>query len=476
MKIIRKIHNFVEIKSIQSIKLIIIKMKKLTILLFAFAISFTTFAQKDELKAAEKAIKKSDYPTAKVAVDKADALIANSDDKTKAKFYYLKGQTYAGLVETEPTIENFEMASSAFTELMEVEKGMGTTKYSDLAGPTMQVLISDLRTKGAESYQNKDYSNAKNELYLAYNLSKTDTLLLEYVANASYLEVDSKKREVKRKYDDGAVSEDEYNKDVAVLNKDFDESLDYFIQLKNMGYTGIESLYSVRNIESGKRENVGTESQMDLMVKTKEYDEPEIEVTESKLPKIIKNIASIYNEKGDNEKAIEAFKEARKVLPNDVNLIQNEAVLHYKLGNIDEYVRLINEAIELEPDNAVLYFNLGVISNDQGDIEKAKDYYRKAIEIKPDYKDAYSNLGSAMLEKDKGLVEEMNENLSNFDKYDAIKARQVVLYKEVIPIYEKAYELEPDDLDTIRTLMSLYENVEMEEKYKELRAIYDDLK
>ena len=76
--------------------------------------------------------------------------------------------------------------------------------------------------------------------------------------------------------------------------------------------------------------------------------------------------------------------------------------------------------------------------------------------LNPDYRDAYVNLGSAMLEQDKVLVEEMNENLSNFDKYDVIKAKQVALYKEVIPIYEKAYEIDSDDLDTIRTLMSLY--------------------
>ena len=451
-------------------------MKKLSIMLFAFAISFATYAQKDELKATDKAIKKKDYAAAKIAIAPVDALIVNADDKTKAKYYYLRGQTYAGLIETEPTIENFEIASTSFSTLIEIEKGMGSTKYTDLASPTLQFLKSDLRTKGAESYQNKDYTSAKNELYLAYGLSPNDTLLLEYVANAAYLDVDAKKREVKKKYDDGVATEAEYNQTVTLLNKDFNESLGYFLQLKDMGYTGIESLYSVRNIDSGKRENVTSEAQMTLMVKTKDYDEPQTEVTESKLPKIVKNIASIYNEQGDNEKAIAAFRDAREVAPNDVALIQNEAVLHYKMGNIDEYVKLINEAIALEPNNAVLYFNLGVISNDQGDIEKAKEYYRKAIEIKPEYKDAYSNLGSAMLEKDKSLVDEMNENLSNFDKYDAIKARQVILYKEVIPVYEKAYELDPDDLDTIRTLMSLYENVEMEDKYKELRVLYDSLK
>ena len=86
------------------------------------------------------------------------------------------------------------------------------------------------------------------------------------------------------------------------------------------------------------------------------------------------------------------------------------------------------------------------------------------------------NLGSAYLEDDKVLVEEMNKNLNDFDKYDEIKAKQSDLYKKVIPLYEKAYELRPDDIDTIRTLMSLYENTEMDDKFQSMKEKYDTLK
>jgi tetratricopeptide (TPR) repeat protein len=117
-----------------------------------------------------------------------------------------------------------------------------------------------------------------------------------------------------------------------------------------------------------------------------------------------------------------------------------------------------------------------VISNEQKNYAKAKEYYLKAIELNPKYKDAYVNLGAVLLVKDQELVEEMNANLSNFDKYDKIKAKQVDLYKEVIPYYEKAYALDSDDIDIVRTLMSLYENVEMDAKFKEMKAKYDSMK
>jgi len=421
-------------------------MKKPILLLLTLFISLTTFAQKDEIKAAEKAFKKSDLAMAKTEIDKADALIANADDKTKAKYYYIKGETYAGLSKTQPTSENYKVAADSFNSLFALEKEMGSDKYTKLAEPTLNTMISDLSSKGIKSYQDKNYDAAKSELYQVYNLSTKDTAFLEYAANAAY------------------------------LAKDFDTALDYFTQLKNIEYTGIVTEYSAKNVDTGEREAMSSVSQMNLMVKSKQYTDPKTTVTESKHPSIVKNIALIYVEKGETDKAIGAIKDAREIAPNDVNLILTEANVQIKLGNKEEFATLMNEAIKLDPNNATLYFNLGVISGEQGDTEKAKEYYNKAIELKPDYVDAYINLGSAMLEDDKALVEEMNKNLSDFKKYDVIKAKQVKLYKEVIPVYENAYELDSNDIDTVRTLMSLYENAEMEDKFQQMREKYESLK
>ncbi len=421
-------------------------MKKQILLLLTLFLSIATFAQKDELKDAEKAIKKLDYATAKSSLTQAESLIAGADDKTKAKFYYLKGETYAALAKTAPTTENFETAANSFNTLFDVEKGMGSSKYSSLAEPTLNTLVSDVSARGIKSYQDQNYDVAKGQLYEVFVLSPKDTVFLEYAANAAY------------------------------LAKDYDASLDYFTQLKSLGYTGISTEYTAKNVETGEVENLGTKTNMDLMVKTGQYVDPKVTTLESKKPSIIKNIAYTHVEMGNTDKAIAAIKDARKLNPTDVNLILTEANLQIKLGNKDEFANLMNEAIKMDPNNPILYFNLGVISGEQGDVEKSKEYYRKAIEINPEYVDAYVNLGSAMLEKDKALVEEMNKNLNNFDKYDVIKAKQVDLYKEVIPVYEKAYSLKSDDIDTIRTLMSLYENAGMDEKFQEMRVLYDAMK
>lgn len=421
-------------------------MKNQILLLVALFVCTATFAQKDELKAAEKAVKKNDYATALTEVTKAEALISGADDKTKAKFYYLKGETYAALAKTDPSEANYAAAAESFNLLFSVEETLGAKKYSVLAEPTLNTMISEVSAKGIESYQNKNYTAAKTELFQVYNLSPKDTIYLEYAANAAY------------------------------LDKDYDVALDYFITLKEIGFTGISTEYTAVNNETGERENMGTKNQMDLMVKTGTYKDAKVETSESKQPTVIKNIAFVYVEKGDTEKALAAVRDARAVAPEDVNLILTEANLQIKLGNKDEFASLMAEAIELDPTNASLYFNLGVISGEQGDFEKAKEYYSKCIELDPEYVDGYVNLGSAFLEEDKVLVEEMNKSLNDFDKYDEIKAKQSDLYKSVIPFYEKAFELRPDDIDTIRTLMSLYENTEMDDKFKTMKEKYDSLK
>ena len=64
-------------------------MMKNNILAFVLGlITISNFAQKNELKIAEKAIKSQDYTNAVTAVLEAESLIANMDNKTKAKFIF----------------------------------------------------------------------------------------------------------------------------------------------------------------------------------------------------------------------------------------------------------------------------------------------------------------------------------------------------------------------------------------------------
>lgn len=411
----------------------------------AIFIGLSTYAQKDEIKAAEKALKSGDIATAKSSVDQAEGLIANADDKIKANFYFVKAKTYYDVAKKNPSLDPnaYDIAAKSFQKLISFEKEIGKDKYTEEAQPLLNALVGDVSQKGIKEYQEKNYAAATKSLYQTYELSKKDTLFLEYAANAAY------------------------------LDENYDTALDYFKRLKEMGYTGITTEYSATNIETGEVENFASKSQMDILVKSNQYKDPKVEISESKRATVVKNIAYILVEKGEVENAITAVQEARKIAPGDINILLTEANLLLKLGKKDEFAALMKEAIKQDPNNPNLHFNVGVINQEQGNVEEAKSYYNKAIELDPNYADAYINLGALTLEKDKEFVEEMNKNLSNFSKYDAIKAKQKELYKEVLPFYEKAYTIKKKDIEIVRTLMSLYENLEMDDKFKEMKALWD---
>lgn len=396
-------------------------------------------AQKSELRTAEKALKKQKYAEAITAISSAENLIANAADKYKAKFYFLKGKAYAAK-------KDYLTAAEAFQSLRDFEKKIGKERYSEDAAPILNQMIQEVSGRAIKLYNAKDYKNATKDFYTTYALSPVDTTFLY----------------------NAAVS--------ATISKNYDKSLEYYNKLKDLGYTGVQTQYLAVNKATGKKENLGSKTQRDLMLKSGQYSNPENKVTASKKADIIKNIAYILKEQGKTEEAMVAVQEARRANPGDLNLLLTEADLYVKLNKMDKFAELMEEAVKVDPTNPTLYYNLGVVNYNQKRAEDAKKYYKKAIELKPDYADAYMNLAVAQLEKDQELVDKMNAlPVSDVKGYKKLEGERVALYKEALPTLEKADQLKRS-LETVRTLLNIYETLEMEDKAKEFRALYKSMK
>lgn len=413
-------------------------MKTKVIALFLGLASITMFAQKNEIKAAEKAVKKQDYGAAVSSVKAAEALIGNMDDKMKAKFYFFKGQAFQG-------IKDFQTAADAYNALDALEKKTGRKKYSEAAKPMKSQMVQEVYKKASDQYKSKDYANAIGNFYLTYQLSPQDTI---FVYNA-------------------AIS--------ATLSKDFDTALKYYQELQDLGYTGITTMYFATNKETGVKENLGSKENRDIQVKIGAYKDPVEEKTASKIGDITKNLAYILKEQGKTDEALKAIEKARTMFPDDLNLILTEADIYYQLGDTQKFGELMERAVKEDPTNPQLFFNLGVINFDQGNKEEAKGYYEKAIELQDDYADAYMNLAVLILDEEKTIVEEMNKNLSDFDKYDELLLQQKNVYKEALPFLEKADKF-GRNINTVQTLMNIYSTLEMTDKEQEYSALYKKLR
>ncbi|NNE31823.1 MAG: tetratricopeptide repeat protein [Winogradskyella sp.] len=417
-------------------------MKKLMTLVLLLAVTSMSFAQKNEVKAIEKALKNSNFADAKSAVSAAEALKGNMDDKLKAKYYFLKAQAlYANGAGSDANIDE---AISTLDKLKDLESSMGKLKYTDEANEMKMAMTRSFLEKANNAITNKDYKVAASRFEKVYKMSPQDTIYLYYAASS------------------------------AVNAQDFDNALEYYLDLKNMGYTGATMNYMATNIETGEEETFADKQQRDLSVRiAKTYDNPRDERGSSKTAEIVKNIALIYVSKDENEKALAAMAEARKENPDDLGLLLSEANVYLKMGNKEKFKALMEEATQKDPDNAELQYNLGVLAAEGGNREGAIKYYEKAIAVNPSYADAYNNLAVVILEGEAEIVEEMNSlgtSAADNRKYDELKNKRSELYNRAIPYLTKSLELRSMNINAAKTLMNIYSALGETEKFKEMRA------
>ena len=409
-----------------------------------FAITSMSFAQKNEVKAIEKALKNSNFADAKTAVAAAEALKGNMDDKTKAKFYLLKAKALIG----SGSDEDVDKAMLALNKLTDLETSMGKLKYTAEANEIKSTTLNSYLTKANADINNKDYKTAAKRFGKAYMMSPKDTIYLYYAASS------------------------------AVTAQDYDEALEHYVKLKNMNYSGVKMNYYATNVETGVEETFSDKTTRDFAVKSKAYNNPSDKMSESKKAEIVKNIALIYVSQGKDEKALAAMADARAENPDDIGLLLSEANVHLKMGNRDKFKNLMEEATQKDPNNAELLYNLGVLAAEGGNAEESKKYYQKAISLNPNYVDAYNNLAVVILEGEAAIVEEMNGlGTSSADnrRYDELKEERANLYKEAIPYLEKALELKSTNVDAARTLMNIYSALGETEMFKTMKAKVEEI-
>jgi tetratricopeptide (TPR) repeat protein len=420
---------------------------KYGIVAIALFVNIALFAQKDELKAAEKAIKNGNAEEAKATLAKIEGIIGSAEDAQKAQYFILKGNASLNLAQKKVDEDkNIEDAEKAYNEVIATESKSGKNKYTADAQKSLLEVKRLLTNSAIVDNDNKRYKESALKLYRAYLMDKKDVALLYYAAGS-------------------AINANEY-----------DMALDYYTQLKKLNYSGEATNYTAKSKINDEYQNFPNMKDRDKAVAIGTHSDPKTENVPSKRPEINKNIALILVEKGRIEEAKKAIIEAKELDPNNTSLILTEADLYLKTEDFATYKKLISEVLAKDPNNADLFFNLGVItskSKDKGTKGEAESYYLKAIQIDPKYRNAYINLAVLKLGDEKELVEKMKKlgnSPAEEKKYQALKVQRQDMYKSVIPFLEKAQELFSDDADIKSTLLGVYNALDMTEKYKAFKA------
>ena len=392
------------------------------------------YAQKKELRQAQKLFKASKLGEAKTSLSANQAIIEGSDDaKIKTQYHFLKGQIARLDKDFQASYDNLKLAE-------------GNSALKAVLTTEIQQLTSDIVNAAIAQSEAKEFIPSSENLYLAYQINPEE--------NKDYLY---------------------YAATNAVNGSDYNIALERYIQLRDINYTGVVTKYYVTDVASGEETEVSA-TEFGIYQKSKDYTNARSEDTESKYPEIVKNIALIYNELGQKDNAMKAVQDARKANPGDVGLILTEANIYIQLGEKQRYKELIKEALEKDPSNAILYFNLGVVNSEQGDSALAREYYEKAIEIDPSMENAYLNLVALILENESKIVEQMNSlGNSRADnlKYDELKKERETLYKECVPVLKQLIALDDSNLEAVQTLRNIYGTIGDNEGFMEMKAIME---
>ena len=172
-------------------------------------------------------------------------------------------------------------------------------------------------------------------------------------------------------------------------------------------------------------------------------------------PNIYAFMSEIYLTEGNSEKALAIIKEGREYFESDVSLIISELNFYLAAKDFVKAEELLSLAVEEDPNNENLFFALGTSYDNLGDFDKALEAYKEAIDINPDFYDANYNLGIMMYNKGGELNNKVND-ISDFKKADALKAKAESIMLEGLPYIETCYRLQQDDRNILIVLKELY--------------------
>ena len=183
--------------------------------------------------------------------------------------------------------------------------------------------------------------------------------------------------------------------------------------------------------------------------------------------------AGIYNilkeielVEGDTAAALEVLKEGYQAYPEQMLLVLTNFYLQNDMPK--EALEYLQIAKEKDAENPDYSFAEGTLYESLEKPEKAIASYEEALEIDPEFFNANYNLGVLYYNKVVDLLREADK-IKNNKKYNEAKNEAMKELKKAVPYLEKAEELEPNNLEVLSTLKSVYYWLEMEDEYNRIQ-------
>lgn len=158
----------------------------------------------------------------------------------------------------------------------------------------------------------------------------------------------------------------------------------------------------------------------------------------------LNNLAVLYFDTEQFEKAIDGFKKVLEIKPDDFHAFHNLGMAYAQIGQKDLAKEYYGKAIKVNPKDTSTYYNLANLYREEGDLNQAIYFYKKSIDVNPNYYFAYNNLAN--------IYSEQRD------------------YQKAIEFYKKAIKINPDYTIARYNLGAVYF------KKSDLKAAYEEWK
>lgn len=181
-----------------------------------------------------------------------------------------------------------------------------------------------------------------------------------------------------------------------------------------------------------------------------------------------------YMNKKDSTSAVNTLKEAVNKFPTDMWFMQNLINYYIYSKKISEALVYLNAAIEKEPTMGQYYYVKGNLEEANNNFDGALAAIDKSIQLDPTMADAYAAKGRLYYNKAVRMAEEANK-IKDVKAYNAEMKKVDGVFKESVPFFKKASEMNPKDVDYKKTLKTLYYRLKMDAEFeainKEINAM-----
>lgn len=171
---------------------------------------------------------------------------------------------------------------------------------------------------------------------------------------------------------------------------------------------------------------------------------------------------------GDSLKSVELLKDGFQKHPESEILIVELINFYINSGKANDAIMYLDKAIEQNPDNVTFYTAKGSSLEKMGKEDEAIKVYQQSIEMDETAFTPYYNLGVIFFNRGVSVMNEASQLPPSASKeYEEKFEKGKKHLKEALPYFEKAYELNNQDVAILESLRLIYYRLQMNDKYEE---------